>query len=224
MEYLSGLARGHSCQAQGRGRLENGENSSKKNWQPLSAIVSYGNSHGNTSSHLASPDMKTSAPSGLGALKSALTLSLLLAWFAPGARGVVTVNPPELAQKDEWVRSNLLAVEKNPPFSFTYGSRSSSTLLPSCSRREVDSTLDGNCVQHVLTWTDHSSGLQVKCVAIDYADYPVVEWTVYFQNTSADATAILENIQGLDIHFARAPGSGICSPWKSRGLLCPGEL
>jgi alpha-galactosidase len=46
----------------------------------------------------------------------------------------------------------------------------------------------------------------VRCVAVEYADYPAVEWTVYFKNTGTNNTPILENIQGLDTRFERGEG------------------
>ena len=45
--------------------------------------------------------------------------------------------------------------------------------------------------------------LQVRCVTVEYTDFPAVEWTVYFKNRSTGETPILENIQGLDTRFER---------------------
>ena len=65
------------------------------------------------------------------------------------------------------------------PFSFTYHGEPSSQLLPkwACDRERVE--LDDQRTQQTLTWTDPDSGLQVRCVGIEYRDFPVVEWTVY---------------------------------------------
>jgi alpha-galactosidase len=35
-------------------------------------------------------------------------------------------------------------------------------------------------------WTDPQSGLEIRCEAIEYHDFPTVEWTFYLKNT-ADA-------------------------------------
>ena len=40
-------------------------------------------------------------------------------------------------------------------------------------------------------------------MGIAYDDYPVVEWTLYFKNTSSASTPILENIQALDTRNER---------------------
>ena len=62
--------------------------------------------------------------------------------------------------------------------------------------------LDDRRIEHTLTWTDPESGLVVRCVAIEYRDFPAVEWTLYFRNTGTADTPILENIQALDIDLA----------------------
>ena len=89
-----------------------------------------------------------------------------------------------------------------PPFSFTYGGRSSTELLKAwelkCDARSLDSR-----TEHRMTYTDPKTGLVVRCVAIEYSDFPTVEWTLYFKNTGSAATPILENIQALDIGWER---------------------
>jgi alpha-galactosidase len=45
--------------------------------------------------------------------------------------------------------------------------------------------------------------LQVRCVAIEYHDFPTVEWKVYFKNTGTSATPIIENIQALELELKR---------------------
>jgi alpha-galactosidase len=122
------------------------------------------------------------------------------------AAAAVTVSPSEMAQKEQWVRENLLNPEGAPSFSFTYDSQASSSLLSSWTRSETDSTLDGNRARHVLTWTNAGSDLQIKCVAVEYADFPVVEWTVYLKDIGDKSTPILQDIEGLDIHLSRKDG------------------
>ena len=55
----------------------------------------------------------------------------------------------------------------------------------------------------MLTFTQPDGGLVVRCVAIEYTDFPAVEWTVYFQNNGPAASPILENIQALDGRWQR---------------------
>jgi alpha-galactosidase len=50
-------------------------------------------------------------------------------------------------------------------------------------------------------YTDPASGLEIRCVAVEYQDFPTVEWTLYFKNTGSTDTSILEKTQALDIGF-----------------------
>ena len=89
------------------------------------------------------------------------------------------------------------------PFSFRYGDQPSSYLLKMWELNRSSRRLDDNRTEHTLTYTDPKSGLVVRSVAVEYHDFPVVEWTLYFKNTGSAPTPILENIQALDTRFER---------------------
>jgi alpha-galactosidase len=129
---------------------------------------------------------------------------LLAAMIAATAQGAITVSPQEMAQKQAWVQQNLLTANNLPPFSFTFGGQPSSLWLPSGGRAETDTVLDTNRTQHAITWT--KNGLQVSCVAVEFNDYPMVEWTVYLANIGTNATPILQGLQGLNTTFSRPSG------------------
>ena len=59
-----------------------------------------------------------------------------------------------------------------------------------------------------MTYTDPRTGLEIRCVAVAYRDFPTVEWTVYFRNTGAVDTPILAGIQALDARWTRAGETG----------------
>ncbi len=117
--------------------------------------------------------------------------------------GAVSVLPEEQAWKDAWVARNLLSATDVPAFSFAYGGLSSSSFLPSWTRTVANSALDANRTQHTVVWTNAGDNLRVRCVAIEYADYPVVEWTVYLENVGTSDTPILQNVKGLNTAFSR---------------------
>jgi len=97
--------------------------------------------------------------------------------------------------------ASRFAVE--PPFSFTYAGQPASALLDTWKLTREARTLDAQRVEHTLRWTDPKTGLEVRCAAIEYRDFPAVEWTLYFKNTGQADTPILENIQALNSHFPR---------------------
>jgi len=90
------------------------------------------------------------------------------------------------------------------PFSFRYGDRPSSYLLKMWESNRSSRRLDDNRTEHTLTYIDPRSGLVVRSVAVEYRDFPVVEWTLYFKNNGSAPTPILENIQALDTRFERS--------------------
>ena len=54
-----------------------------------------------------------------------------------------------------------------------------------------------------VTWTDPATALQVRLVGFEYADFPTVEWTVYFKNTGPKETPLLTDILALDLSLER---------------------
>ncbi len=120
-----------------------------------------------------------------------------------GFRSNASPGRAELVLCEDWVRSHLGGHSRNPPFSFEFDGRPSFEFLPDWPVRSSDRKLDQARTERTLSWTDPRSGLVVRCVAVEYADYPAVEWTVYFKNTGAGPMPILQNIQGLDARFCR---------------------
>ena len=90
-----------------------------------------------------------------------------------------------------------------PQFSFTYGGKSSAELLKSWPMERQVRKLDDERTEYTLTYNDPRTGLVLRSVGVEYRDYPTVEWTLYFENTGAADTPILENIQALDTRLER---------------------
>jgi len=89
------------------------------------------------------------------------------------------------------------------PFSFVYGGQSSDDLLATWPKKVASRKLDAARREHAVTWTDARLGLEVRLAAVNYTDFPVAEWTVYFKNIGRADTPILENIQAFDTEFVR---------------------
>jgi len=95
----------------------------------------------------------------------------------------------------------LFAAE--PPFSFTYGRRASAELLKTWDLGRTVRKLDDQRSEHTLTYTDPRTRLVLRCVAVEYHDFPTVEWTLYFKNAGKADTPILADIQALDMRATR---------------------
>ncbi|MEP6663316.1 MAG: NPCBM/NEW2 domain-containing protein [Verrucomicrobiota bacterium] len=93
-----------------------------------------------------------------------------------------------------------------PPFSFVYDGKTSKDLLKEWKLERSSRRLDENRTERLLKWTDAKTGLQVRCVAVEYADFPTVEWTVYFKNTGTNDTLILSAVLALDLQIVKTGG------------------
>lgn len=111
------------------------------------------------------------------------------------------VTPAEMKIKSEWTDVHLRKVNGSIPFSFLYNGKVSSKFLQNWEYKFEFHKLDENRVQNNQIWTDPQTGLEVRCESVEYADYPVVEWTVYFKNRGTKNTPVLSDIQGLDVAF-----------------------
>ncbi|MFI5377932.1 MAG: LamG-like jellyroll fold domain-containing protein [Tepidisphaerales bacterium] len=133
-------------------------------------------------------------------------ISLLWAGLSSAAFGQ-TPTPAELAQKSDWVKQHLCAPQDAGPafFSFTFAGQPADTLLRTWQKKATQLQLDPQRIEHSLTWTDAASGLVVRCRAVEYLDFPTVEWTLYFQNTGTKDSAIISDIRALDIRLIRTP-------------------
>ncbi len=97
-------------------------------------------------------------------------------------------------------------VTTDPPFAFVYGDKPSGELLKGWPCKRESRKLDAARTAHTLVWSDPATKLQVRCEAIEYHDFPTVEWTVYFRNAGPADTPILRDIHSMDMGFRRGQG------------------
>ena len=105
----------------------------------------------------------------------------------------------EMSEAHQWAYSRFAAELPDPPFSFVYNGHLSSENLKNWQLERTKLKRDRNRTDHILTYTDTITHLVVRCQAIEYSDYPAIEWVIYFKNASLKDTPILENVQALDI-------------------------
>lgn len=142
------------------------------------------------------------------------TLGVLL--IAKCATAAAFNQPDQLPQDNQWMKEHLLNDNSQPPFSFAYDRQGSSVLLKAWPKKTETKHLDGVRTEHSVVWTDPKSGLQVRVEALEFANSPVVEWTVHFKNDGKAEAPILEYVQALDFSFAVA-GEGIPTILYSKG-------
>ena len=123
--------------------------------------------------------------------KTRLWLMVLAIMITTNVFGM-TPTKDEMALADQW---------KTPQFSFVYDKASSKDFLATWSVSEEVKKLDDTRTQHTRTYTDPKTSLQVRCMAIEYHDFPAIEWVMYFSNTGTTNSPILEKILPLDLHL-----------------------
>ncbi|MCF6286148.1 MAG: alpha-galactosidase [Candidatus Hydrogenedentes bacterium] len=129
--------------------------------------------------------------------------AILAGVLAAGSAVAVSVSTDEMAVVRQWMTGHFAGESRTIPFSFDYGAKSSKSLLAGWTREVVSRKLDDARTERTFRFTDPASGLEVRCVVVEYADFPTVEWTVYFKNNGATDTPVLANIQALDTAFSR---------------------
>lgn len=93
------------------------------------------------------------------------------------------------------------------PFSFIYGGRPSAEFLGGWNVAVRTRTLDTHRIERTLTYTDPATKLEVRCVVVEYLNYPAVEWVLYCKNNGSADTPILESILPLNTTLSNAiPG------------------
>jgi alpha-galactosidase len=90
------------------------------------------------------------------------------------------------------------------PFSFVYDGKASAELLKDWPCERVSRKLDEHRTERSSVWTDPGTALQVRCIGIEYDDFPTVEWVVHFKNNGAQDTPILSDIQAVDLAVTRS--------------------
>lgn len=124
----------------------------------------------------------------------------------------VSPTPDELASVHQWTADRFEGEQTTPTtlfFSFIYDGKSSADLLGQWERKRASRALDNGRTEHTLTYSDPKTGLELRCVGVEYGDFPTIEWTLYFKNTSDKDTPLLQDIQPLDVQIERAAGPNV---------------
>jgi alpha-galactosidase len=111
------------------------------------------------------------------------------------------------------------AYTAEPPFSFTYNGKPSAELLAAWPLKRSTRRLDVQRREHRIEYRDPQTGLAVGCVAVEYRDFPTVEWTLSLTNTGTADTPLVEGLQAIDTRFDRNPeGEFTLHHWT--GSIC----
>jgi alpha-galactosidase len=143
-------------------------------------------------------------------MKKSASLLLLVLTLAFSA-----FSAPESASK-EWMLKNF-AKNKVPPFSFSYAGKDSKDFIRGWEyRMEPVKSADPAKEMYLASWRDPRTGLVVRCNLTGYLDFPAVEWTLEFVNTSGRNTPLIAGARAVDHNF-RYEKEGAVTLYHSRG-------
>lgn len=108
-----------------------------------------------------------------------------------------------MQEKLDWVAARFVTGTEPPPFSFTYYGKPSGGFLGNWAAERETARLDDGRMRHTVQYTGPESGLTVLCEAVEYMDFPTVEWTLRFRNAGGSDTPLLEGIKALDLPLRR---------------------
>jgi len=115
----------------------------------------------------------------------------------------IDVSPEEMTTAEHWAAHSFHASSLKLPLSFTYDGKPSGELLKHWELKRESKLLDAQRTENTLIFRDPRTGLEARCVEVEYKDFPTVEWTLHFRNTGLAETPILENIQAIDLPLER---------------------
>ncbi|QGQ94285.1 hypothetical protein EHS13_04875 [Paenibacillus psychroresistens] len=109
----------------------------------------------------------------------------------------------EINNCKEWIHKNLQS-GINVPFSFVLDGKHSDFWFAKAERKLTSTPLSGKRVQHIVEYKLLAE-ISIVCSAIEYLDYPFVEWTVYIQNYGKQDSPVIRNVMAMDLNLAEEP-------------------
>ena len=131
---------------------------------------------------------------------SALVGLLLCAWCATA----VAVEPTasELSTARAWTENAFIkTTEATPFFSFTVDGKPWQELAKDWRRTDSGRKLDDARTERTTVYTSPQGELEFRCVSVEYNDFPIVEWTLYFKNIGTKDSPIIADIRAIDATF-----------------------
>ena len=145
-------------------------------------------------------------------------------------KDAVMAKPAEIRMMTQWTEAafgsaattkeaNCLLEPANQAFSFTYDGISSRELLPKWTKT-VSAKKDKDRVRLTTSWTDPKTGLRVTADVTAFKLYPAVDWVLYFENTGAKDTPIVENVNAVDVALGTADAESPAVLHRLNGDAC----
>ena len=117
----------------------------------------------------------------------------------------IAPRPDELAAAAAWWDRHLGGDQPALPFSFTLDGKPVGGFPAGWTVDRRQRQLDDCREELVLTATHPDHGLEVRCVAVRYRDFPAVEWTLHLRQTDTGVCPLVSEVLGLDAEWQHEP-------------------
>ena len=122
---------------------------------------------------------------------------------ASWADAAITLKSGEVIKADELMQAGASKLTCQYPFSFKYGGVKSDELLGKWERKDQTEKIDDDRTRITISWLEPTSKLKVVWDAVCFKDFSALESILYFENTGESDTAIIEDIQSLEMYFQK---------------------
>jgi alpha-galactosidase len=152
-----------------------------------------------------------------------LSLAAFLSILMPSAAHAISPSDAEMSLARQWTAAKFQnqpsqACPSDPWFSFTYDGKPSAELLKTWTCERTSRKLDEKQTEHTVSYRDPKTGLVVRCVGVEFGEFPAIEWILSVKNTGAADTPILESIQALDTIMALPKPEEAVLHWSRGGV------
>ncbi len=137
-------------------------------------------------------------------MKTKVGRIMLVLWIALLQSLTVLASDAESRLRNKWLENQFESKPAALPFSFVYGGRPSSELLPNWKIERKSGRRQPGRRPSMLIATDPVTGLRARCEIVEFTDFPAIEWVLHFENRGTSDTPVLENILPLDARLAAA--------------------
>ena len=122
------------------------------------------------------------------------------------------------ASQQAWIDHHLGDKAVEPFFSMLYDGKPVAETMRTWHRTYEVRSLDEHRTQITVTWRDPTTKLAVRCEAVEFRDFPAVEWTLHLTNEGQAATPILSDIRPLAISVAATPAEPCALHYAKGGV------
>ena len=158
------------------------------------------------------------------AAKQIVTGLLLAQVIAVGSAVAASAQTADLAAcadqaaQKAWIERHLGEQASEPFFSLVYDGKPAAETLQTWKRTREVQPQDEQRERITVTWSDPATKLAVRCEAVEYRDFPAVEWVLCLKNEGQAATPILSDIRPLAVSVAATPAKSCTLHYAKGGV------